>query len=85
MYKEIGKFIKPIASEEEGYRMVGLKRAKKRYSFISSRDGLRYRILLSEPNTYYLPPRSEDSSFFSDTMAMAFNKHFSHLKQFNFL
>lgn len=85
VYKEIGKFIKPIASEEEGYRMVGLKRAKKRYSFISSRDNLSYKILLSEPNTYYLPPQNEDSSFLSDTMAMVFNKNFSHSKQFNFL
>lgn len=85
MNKEIGKFIKPIASEEEGYRMVGLKKAKIHYSFISSRDNLRYQILLSEPDTYYLPPQNEDSSFFSDTMAMAFNKDFSHSKQFNFL
>ena len=72
-----------IDSEEEGFKLV--RRSKKNLAFISTIDSLEYHIILSPPNTYYLPPQSEDSIFFSDTMAMVMHKNFHNIKEFDHL
>ena len=34
-------------------------------------------------NTFYLPPQTEDATFWVDLMSMVMNKEFPYIKQFN--
>ena len=74
--------MKSVKSKFEGLEVV--KRTKK-HSFISNRDHLMYAIVKSADHTYYLPPLTEDSTFFVDAMALATNKNFPYKQQFDHL
>ena len=60
-------------------------KSKKPHAFISSRDHLIYSILSNPPNSFHLPPETQDSTLIVDTMAMAINKNFPFIKQVNHL
>lgn len=55
------------------------------HAFVSTRDHLNYGMLKNGPNSYYMPPLSEDSTFFVDCMGMAISKQFPYKNEFNFL
>ena len=77
--------MKSVKSKVEGLEVVRRTKKAKKYSFISNRDHLMYAIVKSAPHTYYLPPLTEDSTFFVDAMALAVNKNFSYKQQFDYL
>lgn len=74
--------MKSVKSKVEGLEVV--KRTKK-HSYISNLDHLMYGIVKSAPHTYYLPPPTEDATFFVDAMALAMNKDFPYKQQFDYL
>ena len=78
---EIGKYIKGVNSKNLGLEVV--LKSSHPHAYVSSRDHLLYSMIKSPPNTFYLPPQSEDATFLVDTMAMVMNKKFPYIKQFN--
>ena len=38
---------------------------------------------MSPPNSFYMPPQSEDATFYVDALTMVMSKKFSHIQQFN--
>lgn len=73
----------PVASKKMGLELVLDKQNP--HAFISTIDHLIYTMLLSPPNTFHLPPQSEDATFFIDTMSMVINKEFRFRRQFDSL
>ena len=60
-------------------------KSKHPHAFVSPRVNLMHRIILSPPNTFYLPPESEDATFSLDPISMVMSKKFPYIKQFNHL
>lgn len=55
------------------------------YAFISTRDHLINSMHRFGPNSFYLPPLTEDSSLFVHILAIAVRKEFKFKKEFNIL
>ena len=58
-------------------------KSKHPHAFVSARMNLLYNITKSSPNSFYLPPQSEDATFLVDTMTMVMSKKFLYIKEFN--
>ena len=58
-------------------------KSKHPHAFVSSKFNLLYKIMISPPNSFYLPPQSEDSTFLVDIITMVMRKKFLYIKQFN--
>ena len=71
----------PVSSDKLGLELVLNKQNP--HAFIAAIDYMIYTVLLSPPNTFHLPPQSEDATFFIDTMSMVINKEFGFRRQFD--
>ena len=58
-------------------------KSKHPHAYVSSKINLLYNIMKLPPNTFYLPPQSEDATFLVDTKTMVMSKKFPYIKQFN--
>ena len=53
------------------------------HAFVLAKINLMYHMLMSPPNSFYMPPQSEDATFYIDAVTMVMSKKFSHIEQFN--
>jgi hypothetical protein len=60
-----------------------VKNSSKAYAYIAHKDYLIYRILINGPKFFYLPPKSDESSFGLQLTGIAMHKEFEFKKQFN--
>ena len=80
---EIGKHIKGVNSRESAIEMV--LKSKHPYAFVLTRISLKFLMLQSQShlNTYYIPPHTEEATFWVDYKSMIMSKKFPYIKQFN--
>jgi hypothetical protein len=60
-----------------------VKNSSKAYAFIAYKESLVYEILLNGPKFFYLPPKTDESSFNLELVGIAMDKEFEFKKQFN--
>ena len=75
--------MKGINSDESGIQMVFI--SKHPHAFVSSKIRLTLYVLQSPLNTFYMPPETEEATFWVDYRSMVINKKFPYIKQFNYL
>jgi len=66
--------------------MIGInlvKNSANAHSYIASRDGLYYYMLIYGEKQFHLPPQTQDSVFSLDLMGIAMRKDFQYKIQFN--
>jgi hypothetical protein len=63
--------------------MYYVKHSSKAYAFIGHRDYLFYYMIKNGRNYFYLPPKTDESSFNLQLLAIAMQKEFKYKKQFN--
>lgn len=79
VYNGIGTKMFSVSTPVEAMKLV----REDNYAYVESRDSLLIEIEKSPLNTYHLPPTSEESTFFLDYIAIAFNKKFNGVQYFN--
>jgi len=79
VYNGIGEKMFSVPTPEQAMELVRTER----YAYVASRDTLLIEVEKSFPDTYYLPPISEESTFFLDYIAIAFSKQLKEVKHFN--
>jgi hypothetical protein len=70
-----------VKSGKEGIYYV--KHSSKAYAFIAHRDFLFYSMIKNGHNYFYLPPKTDESSFSLQLLGIAMQKEFKYQKQFN--
>ncbi len=60
-----------------------MKNSPKAYAFIAHKEFLVYQILINGPKFFYLPPKTDESSFSLQLFGIAMHKEFKFKKQFN--
>ena len=58
-------------------------KAEKPHALISNRNHLLNIMMRYPPNSFYIPPPTEDATFFLDRMAMIMHKDFAYINKFN--
>jgi hypothetical protein len=70
-----------VKNAKEGIYYV--KHSIKAYAFIGHRHYLFYYMIKNGQNYFYLPPKTDESSFGLQLMGIAMQKEFKYKKQFN--
>ena len=78
---EIGKHIKGVNNNESAIQMA--LKSKHPHAYVSSRINLKFLMLQSHLNEFYLPPQTESATFWVDYGSMVINKKFPYITQFN--
>ncbi len=60
-----------------------MKNSSKAYAFIAYKEFLVYQILINGPKFFYLPPKTDESSFNLQLFGIAMHKEFELKEQFN--
>ncbi len=60
-----------------------MKNSSKPYAYIGHKEFLVYQILINDPKFFYLPPKTDESSFSLQLVGIAMHKEFEFKKQFN--
>jgi hypothetical protein len=60
-----------------------VKNSSKAYAFIAHKEFLVYQILINGPKFFYLPPKTDESSFNLQLFGIAMHKEFELKEQFN--
>lgn len=78
---DIHQHMKGIKTKEYGLHLVANETTLP-HAFITSRHFLSTAVLENPPDTFYLPPQTEDSTLFIDPMGMAIAKNFNWTAEF---
>jgi hypothetical protein len=70
-----------VKNGKEGIYYV--KHSSKAYAFIEDREYLFYSMIKNGQNYFYLPPKTDESSFSLQLLGIAMQKEFKYQKQFN--
>jgi hypothetical protein len=80
-FKYIAQLLQPVKNAKEGISYV--KDSSKAHAFIANRHSLFYNMIENGQNYFYLPPKTDESSFSLQLMGIAMQKEFKYKEQFN--